>query len=235
MTLRERELTINSRSWGHMKIASRSVLTIGVFVLALSGLALGQANAGTVQSAQPAALSPAAAPQLVAPDGKNTPGADYVIGNNDMLGINVWNEPQLTQSVPVRSDGKISLPLMGEVQATGRTPLQLKDDITAKLRSYLSAPNVTVTVLQINSQKFNILGRVQRPGSYPLLATTTILDAIAEAGGFQDFAKQKEIYVLRRNPEGSESRISFNYKDVIRGRHSDENIKLKPNDTIVVP
>ncbi len=207
-----------------MKIASRSLLTIGVFVLALSGLALGQANAGSDHPAQP-----------VAPDVITSPGADYVIGDDDMLGINVWDEQQLTQSVPVRSDGKISLPLIGEVQAAGRTPPQLKDEITAKLRSYLSAPKVTVIVLQMNSQKFNILGRVLKPGSYPLLTTTTILDAIAEAGGFQDFAKQKDIYVLRRSPEGSETRISFNYKDVIRGKHPDENIKLKPNDTIVVP
>ncbi len=204
-------------------------------MLALSGLALGQAAAGSDHPAQPAVLSPAAVLQPAAPDLKNTPGADYVIGNDDMLGVNVWNEPQLTQSVPVRSDGKISLPLIGEVQASGRTPLQLKDDITAKLRSFLSAPNVTVIVQQINSQKFNILGRVLKPGSYPLLATTTILDAIAEAGGFQDFAKQKNIYVLRRSPEGSETRINFNYKDVIRGNHPEENIKLKPSDTIVVP
>jgi len=152
-----------------------------------------------------------------------------------MLGINVWNEPQLTQSVPVRSDGKISLPLIGELQASGRTPLQLKDDITAKLRTYLDAPSVTVTVQQMNSQKFNILGRVLKPGSYPLLATTTVLDAIAEAGGFQEFAKQKAIYILRHASNGREMRIPFNYKDVIRGTHQDENIKLRPGDTIVVP
>jgi len=204
-------------------------------VLAFSGIARAQANTGSDHPAQPADSSPAAAPQLAAPIVNNSPGADYVIGNNDLLGINVWNEPQLTQSVPVRSDGKISLPLIGELQAAGLTPLQLKDDITVKLRSYLSAPNVTVMVQQINSQKLNILGRVLKPGAYPLLATTTILDAIAEAGGFQDFAKQKEIYVLRRDAEGRETRIRFNYKDVIRGKHPDENIKLKPNDTIVVP
>jgi polysaccharide biosynthesis/export protein len=233
--LKERELNINSCGWGHMKIASRSLLIFGIFLLALAGLALGQANAGSDKPAQSAAPPAATAPQPATPDVKASPGADYVIGNDDMLGVNVWNEPQLTQSVPVRSDGKISLPLIGEVQATGRTPLQLKDDITAKLLAYLSAPKVTVIVLQTNSQKFNILGRVLKPGSYPLLATTTILDAIAEAGGFQDFAKQKEIYVLRRGPRGDEKRINFNYKDVIRGHHPEENIKLIPSDTIVVP
>ncbi len=232
---KEGELHIDNCGWGHMKIASRSLLIIGIFVLALTGFARGQANAGADRPAQAPVPPAAAAPQPATPDVKSSPGADYIIGNDDMLGVNVWNEPQLTQSVPVRSDGKISLPLIGEVQAAGRTPLQLKDDIAAKLLSYLSAPNVTVIVLQTNSQKFNILGRVSKPGSYPLLATTTILDAIAEAGGFQDFAKQKEIYVLRRSPRGDEKRINFNYKDVIRGHHPEENIKLIPNDTIVVP
>ena len=231
--LKEGEFTINSCSRGHMKIASRSFLSIGVFVLALTGFALAQANADSDHLAHP--VPPAAAPQPAAPEAKTSPEADYVIGNDDMLGINAWKEPELTESVPVRSDGKISLPLIGEIQASGRTPLQLKEDITAKLRAYLAAPAVTVTVLQMNSQKFNILGRVAKPGSYPLLATTTVLDAIAGAGGFQDFAKQKNIYILRRNPEGGETRISFNYKDVIRGSHPEENIKLKPNDTIVVP
>ena len=232
MTLKKRELNINSCGWGHMKIASRSYLSIGAFVLALSSLALGQANAGTGHTAAP---SPAAGQQPAAPAVKTSADDNYVIGNDDMLEINVWNEPQLTQSVPVRSDGKISLPLIGEVQAAGRTPLQLKAEITAKLRSFLATPNVTVIVEQMNSQKFNILGRVLKPGSFPLLATTTILDAIAEAGGFQDFAKQKNIYVLRRNPDGGETRINFNYKDVIQGKHPEENIKLKPDDTIVVP
>ena len=159
----------------------------------------------------------------------------YVIGNDDVLSINVWKEPDLTQSLPVRSDGKISLPLIGELQATGRTPVQLEQDIAAKLRAYITQPDVTVIVQQMNSQKFNILGRVVRPGSYSLSATTTVLDAIAEAGGFQDFAKQKGIYVLRSNAGGQEIRIPFNYKDVVKGKHPEENIRLEPHDTIIVP
>jgi polysaccharide export outer membrane protein len=165
----------------------------------------------------------------------NTPDDHYVIGNADLLQINVWKEPELTESVPVRSDGKISLPLIGEIQASGRTPVQLKEEITTKLSAYLTAPDVTVVVMQVNSQKFNILGRVAKPGSYPLSATTTVLDAIALAGGFLDFAKQKEVYILRRDSRGGESRIAFNYKDVIRGNHPEQNIRLVPNDTIVVP
>ena len=159
----------------------------------------------------------------------------FVIGNDDHLTIDVWNEPEVTRSVPVRSDGKISLPLAGELQAAGRTPLQLENDIAAKLLNYITKPVVTVIVEQINSEKFNILGQVAKPGSYPLTAATTVLDGIATAGAFRDFAKQKGIYILRQNPGGGESRIPFNYKEVIKGKNSAQNIKLQPNDTIVVP
>jgi len=160
---------------------------------------------------------------------------NYVIGVDDVLAINVWKEPDVSKTVPVRSDGKISLPLAGEIQASGETPLQLEQELTAKLRGYISEPEVTVIVEQIKSQKFNVLGQVTRPGSYPLSNSPTVLDAIALAGGFRDFAKQKAIYVLRHNPDGSESRLHFNYKDVIKGKNADQNVKLESNDTIVVP
>jgi polysaccharide export outer membrane protein len=124
---------------------------------------------------------------------------------------------------------------VGEVQAAGRTPLQLEQDITTKLRSYIAEPEVTVMVQQINSEKFNILGLVAKPGSYPLIRGTTVLDAIASAGGFRDFAKQKSIYILRQNASGANSRIAFNYKDVIKGEHPEQNITIEPRDTIVVP
>jgi polysaccharide export outer membrane protein len=159
----------------------------------------------------------------------------FVFGANDVLAINVWKEPDVSRSVPVRSDGKISLPLAGELQAAGLTPLKLEHDIASKLQSYISEPEVTVIVQQINSQKFNILGMVNRPGSYSLSNSSTVLDAIAVAGGFRDFAKQKSIYVLRQNANGTKSRMPFNYKDVVKGKNSEENVKLQPNDTIVVP
>jgi polysaccharide biosynthesis/export protein len=167
----------------------------------------------------------------------NKPHDDsFVIGNDDLLSINVWKEPDVSRpSIPVRPDGKISLPLVGEVQAAGRTPLQLEQAIAGKLRSYMDDPEVTVMVQQINSEKFNILGQVVKPGSYPLTRGTTVLDAIATANGFRDFAKQKSIYILRQNPSGTEVRIPFNYRDVIRGKHPEQNIKLEPRDTIVVP
>src|SRR5271166_6306142 len=115
----------------------------------------------------------------------------FVIGNGDVLAINVWKQPDISRSLPVRSDGRISLPLVGEVQAAGLTPLKLEEEITGKLEPYLTEPEVTVIVKQINSQKFNILGRVARPGAYSLTSSVTVLDAIALAGGFRDFAKQK--------------------------------------------
>ena len=143
---------------------------------------------------------------------------NFVIGNDDVLAINVWKEPDISKSVPVRSDGKISLPLVGEVQAAGQTPLKLEQDIADKLKNYISDPEVTVIVQQINSQKFNILGQVAKPGSYPLTNSATVLDAIALAGGFRDFAKKKSIYVLRQNADGTQTRLPFNYKEVIKGR-----------------
>jgi polysaccharide export outer membrane protein len=159
----------------------------------------------------------------------------YVIGADDVLAINVWKEPEVSRTIPVRSDGKISLPLAGEVQASGETPRQLEKVLAAKLQSFISEPEVTVIVTETKSQKFNVLGQVSRPGTYPLTNGSTVLDAIAIAGGFRDFAKQKSIYVLRQNPDGGESRLPFNYKDVIKGKNSAQNIKLQPRDTIVVP
>lgn len=159
----------------------------------------------------------------------------FVIGNDDVLAINVWKEAEVSRSVPVRSDGKISLPLVGEVQAAGQTPLKLEQDIASRLKNYISEPEVTVIVQQINSQKFNILGQVTKPGSYPLTNSPTVLDAIALAGGFRDFAKRKSIYVLRQNADGTQARLPFNYKEVISGHNSSQNVKLQPRDTIVVP
>jgi len=181
------------------------------------------ASAGTPGSAAPTASA-------------SKPHDDtFVIGNDDVLAINVWKEPDISRSIPVRSDGKISLPLVGEVQAAGQTPAKLEVDIASKLKSYISEPEVTVMVQQINSQKFNILGMVSKPGSYPLANSPTVLDAIAMAGGFKDFAKQKSIYVLRQNSDGTQTRLPFNYKEVAKGINSSQNVKLQPRDSIVVP
>jgi len=166
----------------------------------------------------------------------NKPHDDsFVIGNDDVLAINVWKEPDLSRSIPVRSDGRISLPLIGEVRAAGQTPLRLEQEITTRLQPYLEQPDVTVIVQQINSEKFNILGKVAKPGSYSLTSSVTVLDAIALAGGLRDFAKQKSIYILRKNPDGTEVKIPFNYSDVIKGHNTAQNVNLQRHDTIVIP
>jgi polysaccharide export outer membrane protein len=189
---------------------------------------------GSLWAQVPDARVPGAATSLA--ELTTTPhDASFIIGNDDLLAINVWKEPELTRSIPVRLDGRISLPLVGEVQAAGRTPLQLEHDIATKLRNYIDQPEVTVMIEKINSQKFNVLGQVMNPGSYSLTLATTVLDGIAAAGGFRDFAKQKDIYVLRQDSSGGQSRIAFNYKEIIKGKHLEQNIKLEPRDTIVVP
>lgn len=159
----------------------------------------------------------------------------YIIGPDDLLAINVWKEPEISRAIPVRSDGRISLPLVGEVQASGQTPRQLQEAIAKKLQSYISEPDVAVIVQEVRSHRFNVLGQVNHPGTFLLTNTTTVLDGIAVAGGFKDFAKQKSIYVLRQNSNGSQSRLPFNYKDVVKGKHIEQNIKLEARDTIVVP
>jgi polysaccharide biosynthesis/export protein len=220
-----------------MKGKVNQPIVLGVFLIAITGSLLGQAPGPSTAdqgSAAPNGTTAPSAPPAEAPAGKPH-DASFVIGKDDVLVINVWKEPEVSRSLPVRSDGRISLPLVGEVEAAGRTPLQLEQEISDKLRSFITEPEVTVMVQQINSEKFNILGQVAKPGSYPLTTATTVLDAIAAAGGFRDFARQKGVYILRKSSGGSEARIPFNYKDVIKGKNSEQNIKIQPNDTIVVP
>jgi polysaccharide export outer membrane protein len=205
----------------------KSMLLVASLCVAVSSGAWSQSSA-----AQPSAGSPATSPQAV---DKAHSDDSYTIGANDVLAINVWKEPDITRSVPVRSDGKISLPLAGELQASGQTPRQLEEEITKRLKSYISDPEVTVIVSESKSQKINILGMVARPGTYLLSGSTTVLDAIAMTGGFKDFAKQKSIYILRSNADGTQKRFSFNYKDVIKGKSLDQNIRLLAGDTVVIP
>jgi polysaccharide export outer membrane protein len=163
-----------------------------------------------------------------------TDDPNYVIGPEDELIISVWKEPEISRSVPVRPDGKISLALLNDVQATGRTPMQLGSDITEKLKNFISEPQVTVIVAKINSQRIFVVGEVPRTGSYTLLPNMTAVDAISSAGGFTPFAKRTKIYILRKE-NGRVSSIPFNYKDVVKNRRSDQDVVLKPGDRIVVP
>jgi polysaccharide export outer membrane protein len=166
--------------------------------------------------------------------GAPTPNS-LVIGPEDVLVIDVWKEPELSRTFPVRPDGKISLPLIGDIAASGLTPKQLQQEISNKLQTYMNDPEVTVIVQEVKSRRFNILGQVLRPGSYQLMPSMTVIDAIALAGGLRDFAKRKAIYVLRRTPDGSETRIPFNYTSAIKGAGPAQNVPLNSLDTIIVP
>ena len=159
---------------------------------------------------------------------------EFVIGAEDVLSVTVWKEPDLSApQVPVRSDGMISLPLIGDVEASGRTPEQLQSEVTARLKDYVASPVVSVMVRQMKSRSFNVLGQVMRPGAFPLDKTTTVVDAIALAGGFREWAKVKSIYVLRRDNGEATRRVPFNYKKAIQGDSGD--FELHPRDTVVVP
>jgi polysaccharide biosynthesis/export protein len=160
--------------------------------------------------------------------------SSYVIQPGDVLDIQVWKEPEVSKQVPVRPDGKISLPLVNDVQASGLTAGVLTGDLTQRLKKFISDPQVTVMVTQINSQRFYVMGEVTRGGTYPLMAGMTVLQGLSGAGGFTPFANPKKIYILR-DEGGKQVKYPFNYKEVVKGKNEDENILLKPGDTIVVP
>jgi polysaccharide export outer membrane protein len=159
----------------------------------------------------------------------------YVIGVGDILDINVWKEPELSHGVPVRPDGMITMPLIGEIKASGLTPVQLQNQLTTALQKVMSEPQVTVMVSSVNSMSFNIMGQVNKPGYYPLLRPLTILDAIALSGGFRDFAKEKKVYLMRAAPDGTQQKYKFNYKEVIKGKNMAQNITIQARDTLVIP
>jgi len=172
--------------------------------------------------------------EATAPKKAATEDPNYVIGPQDVLDISVWKEPELTRAVPVRPDGKISMPLLNDVQAAGKTPLQLAADITTGLKKFVTDPQVTVIVTTINSQRVYILGEVNRAGAYPLLPDMTVLQALSSAGGFTQYANLKKIYLLRIE-SGKQVKHPFNYKDVLAGKAADQNIFVRAGDTIVVP
>jgi polysaccharide export outer membrane protein len=158
----------------------------------------------------------------------------YVIGPEDVLSINVWKEEALSKTVPVRMDGKISLPLLDDVQAAGYTARQLKEVLTKRLKEFIENPNVSVIVTEANSYKVYVSGQVRTPGVYRLRSETTLLQIIPMAGGFTEWANQKKILVIRKE-EGKEMRITINYKKIIKGDASESNLILKAGDTIIVP
>jgi polysaccharide biosynthesis/export protein len=197
----------------------------GFAVLMVLGTLIPGVLAQTDGAAKPTEKS-AAGPSSVA-------GPDYVIGADDNLHISVWKEPDLTVTLPVRPDGKISLPLLNDVAAAGLTPMQLADSITEKLKKYIADPRVTVVVTAMNSRRIFVTGEVTHTGAMPLLPNMTMLQALS-ASGFTQFANVKNIYLLRME-NGKQTKLPFNYKEVVKGNHPEQNILLKPGDTIVVP
>ncbi|GAC1663311.1 MAG: hypothetical protein NVS9B4_17950 [Candidatus Acidiferrum sp.] len=168
----------------------------------------------------------------VAPVGSNDP--EYRIGPQDVLRIDVWKEVDISRTVPVRPDGKISLPLLNDVQAAGLTAMQLANGIADGLKKYISSPQVTVSVSEINSRRIYVTGEVTRPSAFPLIPNMTVLQALTSSGGFTQFAKTKKIYVLRTK-DGKQEKYPFNYKEAVEGKKPEQNIFLQPGDVIVVP
>ncbi len=204
-------------------VALAAVLAVPAYAQKETPKSNNQDNRGSAPSTNAGQAQPAPA---------NTDAA-YVIGPSDELSISVWHQPELTLTVPVRPDGMISLPLLNDVQAAGKTPAQLRTEITEKLTKFDKDPQVTVIVAAMNSQRVYVTGYVARAGAYAMLPGMTVLQAISSAGGFTLFANQGNIIILRTE-NGKQLRLPFNYKDVISGKKTDQNIVLKPGDTIVV-
>jgi polysaccharide export outer membrane protein len=174
-----------------------------------------------------------AKPAATAQGPETSSDSDYLIGADDQLRITVWKEPDLSETLPVRPDGKISMPLLNDIPAAGLTPLQLKDSITEKLKKFIADPRVTVVVTAMNSRRIFVTGEVVHTGPMALLPHMTMLQALSQAG-FTQFANVKGIYLLRTE-NGKQEKLPFNYKEVIKGNHPEQNIQLKPGDTVVVP
>jgi polysaccharide export outer membrane protein len=210
-----------------MNFARRPVLAIGI-------LLLGTQNPSSTVAEQQSPPGGTPSSSLAQKASVIPTDADYKIGPMDVLRIDVWKEPDISRLVPVRPDGKISLPLLKDIQAAGLTAAELSAQIASGLKEYITNPQVTVGVAEINSRRVYITGEVSHPGSLPLLPNMTVLQALSSAGGFTQFAKLKSIYVLRTE-NGKKVKLPFSYKDVVGGRKEEQDIELKSGDVIVVP
>jgi polysaccharide export outer membrane protein len=196
----------------------------------MTGVTAARSESQTAQDQKEGAKSQVAA--TAAHDAVQDP--TYKIGPQDILKIDVWKEEQLTRTVPVRPDGKITLPLLNDVQAAGLAPMELANEITERLKKYINNPQVSVSVTEINSRRVYVTGEVVKGGAYALLPHMTVLQALSSSGGFTQFARIKNIYVLRT--EGGKSvKIPFNYREAVKGKNPEQNIELQPGDVIVVP
>jgi len=201
-------------------------MVLKCFVIAVA-LVAGLGLVGSAGAQQAAVRQqPIAAPMPVTPD--------YVIGPEDVLLVSVWKNETLSRQLPVRPDGKISMPLLHDIEAAGLTPLQLRDRIATALSEYMPNPEVSVTVLEVRSYRVSVLGEVQRPGVLMLKSPTTVLEALAMAGGFRDFASPSKIVIFRKDEKGETRRLRFNYNRAV-GNAGEENLTLRSGDVVVVP
>ena len=210
-------------------------MTAKPFVVALALVAGAGVAAAHAQQASPsntaatngaAAKMPTSAPPAI---------TDYVIGPEDVLQVTVWKNESLTRQLAVRPDGKISMPLLHDVQAAGLTPMQLQEKLATAFGEFMPNPEVAVSVVDVRSYRISVLGEVQKPGVLQLKSDTSVLEAIALAGGFRDFASPSKILILRKNGDGQTQKIPFNYNRVVKDNRSDGNVMLKSGDVVVVP
>lgn len=223
-----------------MKALTRFIVRTALPTAAAVAFVLGVASPAAAQraSAAPATKPPAPTAQptaatTAAAKGVATP-SDYVIGPDDELSIMFWRDKDLSGDVTVRPDGKISLPLLNDVQAAGLTPDQLREKLVDAAKKYVDDPSATVVVKQINSLRVYITGQVAKPGPYALTSPTTVLQLISTAGGLNEYAKSKEILIMRTQ-DGRQVGLHFNYKDVVKGKNLKQNVQLQAGDTVIVP
>ena len=214
-------LLLDQESKVSMFISAKSLVAT-VLMLACCGMAA---------AAQPPGSSSGGPSPATAPQSASLP-PDYVIGTDDVLGVLFWRDETMSADVLVRPDGRISLPLLNDIDVAGQTPDQLRTRLMELTKQFVAEPNVTVIVRQINSRKVFITGQVTRPGPYPLTAPTTVLQLLALAGGLTDYANGKEIAIIRT---GTPQSLRFNYEDVRKGKNAQQNIELKVGDTVIVP
>ena len=203
--------------------------------LLLCGLtAAAGAQAPSTSAPGAAAKAPAAAPTSTATSASASLPTDYVIGPDDVLTVVFWRDKEMSSEVAVRPDGKVSLPLVNELMAAGLTPEQFRLKVTEAAVQFVEDPTVSIIVKQINSRKVFITGQVSRPGPYPLAGPTTVVQLIAMAGGVQEYADEKNISIMRTE-NGQPVSLKFNYEEVKKRKNLQQNVQLKPGDTIIVP
>ncbi len=236
-----------SKCLGRLSLSLKKFFVGTSLVFGITVMAAGQQGAGRLPQAPSASSDRGQSPVEPTPSGPKSGGGgqpaprpqsagapvdsgSYKVGPSDILFISIWKEGEFSGPVSVHEDGKITLPLVGDLQAGGKTPKEIEKIVADALSKYVVNPLVTVTVQQVLSKKYYLDGEVAKPGEYSLVAPTTVLEAISKAGGLALFANAKKIYILRNSKQ-----ISFNYKDVIRGKHMEQNILLKPDDHVFVP